>query len=138
VKIDLQLAGLEIVTDETAEQELPDDFGKFLQDAQLAAGLNLGSSSHQHVANLRAETSERNNAVRKAYKSIAEQATAKNPAPAGGDTRLEKRARRVVAGDANDTRKVARTETTKYSSGKMLVAEIDEIGEVIRVIEQAA
>jgi hypothetical protein len=51
--------------------------------------------------------------------------------------RLEKGARRVVAGDPNDTRKIVRTEVTKYSDC-MLIAELAETGEVVRVVEQAA
>jgi hypothetical protein len=104
----------------------------FFKTAELGALLNLGPSGHRLVHNLQVAAQERDAALASHYKKIAADAAKKEP------QRLEKGARRVVAGDANDARKVARTETTKYSSGKTLIAEIDATGEVIRVLEEAA
>jgi hypothetical protein len=137
--IPLELAAIfdDANDDPAVPDDQPDFLDKFLKETSLGAA--MGRGGHAHVYNLAIETAPVHAAVAAHYRKIAENAAKKEPAAAGGDPhRLEKSARRIVAGDPNDTRKVARTETTKYSSGKMLHAEIDQHGEVIRIVEEAA
>jgi hypothetical protein len=116
--------------------DVEDPIGKFFQDAECGALLNLGIYGAEHVEHLRAETKKLDSHVVGIYKALAQNAEAKSAPATKPNTKLEKR--KVVAGDPNDTRRVLRTETTKYSSGKVLIAEIAETGEVIRVIEDEA
>jgi hypothetical protein len=129
--IPAEFSALDILGDEEISLGGPDVLDKFFSAAALAGAIEgqpgLGFA---HIEALSAETQERDARVSARYRKIAE-------AAAHADSgRLEKSARRVVAGDANDTRKIVRTETTRYRSGKMLVAEIGESGEVIRVLEE--
>lgn len=122
--------------DDEVTGDVPDAFANIFSEAALGAFLGPGASGQQHAHNLAVEAAERDASIAAHYKKIAEAAAKKVSA---GNASLEKRARRrVVAGDASDARKVARTETTRYSSGKVLIAEIDQNGEVIRVVEEHA
>ncbi len=120
--------------------DVPHPLDKLLEASKLAAATNLGRSAAERlVHNFALQSAPLDTAVAVHYKKLAASATKKEPVtPAGDPHRMEKRARRVVAGDANDTRKVARTDVTKYSTGKILTAEIAEDGEVIRVVEEFA
>jgi hypothetical protein len=121
---------------------VPCSVEKFWKTAELASALRIGSTdcNLQHVAVLAEESQDRDRALATHYRKIAAASAAKtNPPapPASTSDTLAKRSK-VVAGDPHDARKVARRETTHYSGGTSLVAEIAENGEVIRVIEEAA
>jgi hypothetical protein len=119
---DDQRADLSAVEDEsTGGSRVPDGLEKFFKDAEFAAA----AGGVEHVENLEAQTASVNTRAEQIYKTIADDAEKKVTADPQS---LAKR----------DSGKVARVETTKYASGREVIAEIDEDGAVIRVYTKEA
>jgi hypothetical protein len=119
---DDQRADLNAVEDEsTGGSRVPDGLEKFFADAERAAA----AGGAEHVENLEAQTASIHTRVEGIYKGISDDAEEK---VAADPQSLAKRG----------TGKVARVETTKYASGREVIAEIGEDGAVIRVFTKEA
>ena len=116
--------------------EKGDVFDEFISKATFAGAIGGPSAvAHQHAHNFRVASQERDAAVTAHYKKLAFAVTTKKEDLA----RLEKRTRREIRyGDAGDPRQVAKRDVTQYSGGRSLVAELDENGRVIRIVEEWA
>ena len=124
-----------IEVDSDGPEVASDPLAKFFSNAECAGALHH-PRGFAFIEGVHAEATERNARVTAAYAKIAE-AAAPKVAPAPASNTLAKSARKIVSGRADDTRKVLRTETTKYPLTRTaLIAEIAETGEVIRVWEE--